>query len=149
METDSLAKLIDQKHVVLVKLRELSARQQQFAKLEGDMSPLLSLLSVKQQLIQKLMDIEQHLTPFRQQDPEARVWRRPEDRQRCAAVAAECRLLLDDLMKAEQQATQLLTERRDGVSGQLHAAAAATQARDAYGTTTNAPLSSLDLSSET
>ncbi len=149
METDLLRKLIDQKHAVLVQLRELSARQQRMADAEGDMTPLLSLLSAKQQLIQQLMDVERHLTPFRQQDPEKRVWRQPGDRQRCADVAAECRVLLDDLMKAEQQATETLTSRRDGVSGQLNAVTTASQARNAYGAPQVARVSNLDLSSET
>ena len=79
LETDRLAKLIAQKHEILVQLLELVQRQRQIVG-EGNMTRLLSLLAAKQPFISQLQEVETDLDPFRSQDPEERHWRSAEFR---------------------------------------------------------------------
>ena len=74
MDTDLLASFIGKKHDVLEQLRQLSRRQMDLIG-EGDMTGLLSVLNVKQNLLVALQAVERDLDPFRQQDPDQRTWR--------------------------------------------------------------------------
>ncbi len=149
METDLLANLIDQKHEVLSQLGELSRRQLALAAAEGDMTPLLSVLGVKQQLLGRLTTIERQLDAFREQEPESRLWRSAADRTRCARAAEQCRTLLAELTSLEKQGLNDLLGRRDAAAARLKAAGAATQAREAYAGAAAPRASHLDLTSET
>ena len=57
------------------------------------MTDLLKLLAAKQTVLDQLQQVERQLDPFRDEDPEARVWRSPADaplpgtRRRCDAAA--------------------------------------------------------------
>src|SRR5690242_2358093 len=98
METDFLSQLIDQRHGLLVQLREL-ARQQCVLVHDGNMIRLMSLLAVKQRLLNTLQEYERKLEPFRLQDPERRVWRTPTDRQRCREAAEQSESLLSEIIQ--------------------------------------------------
>ena len=82
METDVLAELIGKKLAVLEQLRGLSRRQSGLIA-DGDIQRLLAVLSAKQTLLAELQKLQHRLEPFRKQEPEARQWRSPQDRERC------------------------------------------------------------------
>ncbi len=109
----------------------------------GEMGALLRLLSAKNQLLAVLQAIEKELGPYHDQDPDSRAWPTPSHRIRCADQAAQCRVLLEEVMQLEQSNEQRMTVRRDEVASQLQHANAAAKARGAYqahqASTTKAP----------
>ena len=147
LETDLLAQLIADKLRILEQIRELSRRQPAVIG-EGDMSRLMNVLAGKERLLAELQNLEQRLDPFRDQDPDARVWRSQSEREHCRQNAERCETLLREIMLIEKQCEQELIARRNTTAQRIHAANDASHARAAYGQ--NAPQRSrLDLSSET
>lgn len=146
-ETDLLAALIDQKRDCLGRMRDLGTRQLELVR-GGEMTALLDVLAAKQRLIGQLQRIERELDPFRNQDADARRWRTPGDRQRCAARLAECESLLAEIIRRERQGENELTLRRDAAARQLHGAHIAAQARGAYVAAPPRSMSQLDIMSE-
>ncbi len=132
LPTDELAELIANKREVLEQLRQL-ARHQGDLIAAGELPKLMSVLAAKDALLRQLLDLEQQLNPFRQEDPEQRVWRDSEARRRCQLVAARCDSLLSELMLLEKQGEQDLCRRRDETAQQLQGMHAAGEARQAYG----------------
>lgn len=148
METDLLAQLIDRRLTVLSELRQLSVRQVEMIQ-TGDMARLLSLLAVKQQLLNELQRLESQLDRFRDQDPDRRVWRCDVDRQRCREMAARCESLLREIISAEHQCEVTLTRRRNETATLLQGCHDAAQARRAYGGSDFIPGSQFDMSCDT
>ncbi|MFV1963939.1 MAG: hypothetical protein ACC628_00840 [Pirellulaceae bacterium] len=148
METERLHELIDQKKAVLSQVLQLARRQVEFIQ-SGDMGHLLGLLAVKQKLLQQLRDIEQQLDPFRSQDPEQRKWQSPDARQQTQQAAQQCEALLADIMQLEKQCESDLIHRRDAAGERLLGVHSATQAKEAYASTSSRHRGHLDLTSET
>ena len=137
LETDVLSKLIAEKYDCLVQLHELSRRQIEFIE-QDDMPQLMRLLSAKGHLIEVLQTTEKQLDHFRGQDPEARRWRTPTDRQKCAQQAARSEELLAEVVDLEKRSERILANRRDEAATRLQGAHTAHQVRAAY---TSAPSS--------
>ena len=147
MDTDLLASFIGKKHDVLEQLRQLSRRQMDLIG-EGDMTGLLSVLNVKQNLLVALQAVERDLDPFRQQDPDQRPWRTVADRQRCRQVSDRCDALLQEVMLIEKQSEAALRHRRDAVAHRLQGMHSASHARAAYVETLPPTMSQFDLTSD-
>ncbi len=148
LDTEILAELIDQKHDLLVQVRELGRRQLEFIA-DDDMNQLLRVLSGKQHLLAGIQSLEQHLTPFRHQDPERRVWQSPAARAKCAERMTGCERLLAEIMQQEKVSEAEMLVRRDAVAAQLQSTHSAAVARGAYVHQTDFyPHSQLDLTSE-
>lgn len=130
LATDNLADLISKKHQLLFQLRDIGRRQQQLV--DGNPHPLLQLLAAKQHLISGLQLVERHLRPFQSDDPEARVWRSAQERERTARLADECGDLLAEVMQQERDQERVILERRNQVAAQLRQVDRAHQAADAY-----------------
>jgi hypothetical protein len=145
--TDLLAALIDRKRDCLGRMRDLGARQLELVR-GGEITALLDVLAAKQRLIGQLQQIERALDPFRNQDADARPWRTPDARQRCAARLAECESLLAEIIRRERQGENELTLRRDEAARQLQGAHVAAQARGAYVAAMPQGTSHLDLLSD-
>jgi hypothetical protein len=128
---DNLAKLIAHRHACLSQLHKFGVKQSELVE-SGEIGALLRLLSVKNQLIGALQAIEKQLAPFHAQDPETRIWTNSTAREQCAKQAAECQVLLDQIMQMERDNEQKMTERRDQVASQLQAVQSAGPARRAY-----------------
>jgi len=131
LETDHLAKLIDQKHQALVQLRDLARRQADLIAGE-EMAQLLTLLSAKQKLLAQVQAMERSLDPFRQQDPEQRTWQSPELRQQVAQTASRSESILAEIMVIEKQSETEMVDRRDKAANQLQTATNAAHVRNAY-----------------
>lgn len=142
--TERLAELIDQKHRCLAQLRDIGSRQLETAR-KGEMELLMQLLATKQRLIDQMLRIEQQLKPFRDQDPERRVWATPQDRQRCATVSTECESLLATIVQQEKQSEQELVRRRDDAQVRLQGAHVASRVHNAYVTDAAPTRSAVDL----
>ena len=131
LSTTALAELISKRHACLAQLRAIGLKQAELIA-TSETGALLRLLTGKQQLIAALQSLEHQLQPFGDQEPDARQWPSLEARQACAAQAAECRQLLEEVMRLEQENEKQMTLRRNDVAAQLQNATAASRARGAY-----------------
>jgi hypothetical protein len=147
LDTDILADLIGRKHGLLLQLRDLGRRQLELIE-ANDLTQLLKLLASKQKLLTELQTLERHLDPFRSQDPEARVWRAADDRDRCADVASQCEAVRAEIVQSERMSEMRLTFRRDEAASRLQGVHQASQIRHAYTQRTENDGRQLDLSSD-
>jgi|GEM_PF-1195939 len=129
--TDQLAALIAQRRQCLMQLRDIGRKQSELIA-TGEMDPLLRLLAAKQQLLTALQSLEQNLAPYHDEDPQQRVWPSPDARARCAQQAADCRVLLEEVMRLEKKNEQQIALRRDEVASQLQSIHTASLVRGAY-----------------
>lgn len=132
MDTDVLAQLMDRKHEVLEQLHRLAQRQLAVVGEGGHTSELLGVLAAKQGLLDQLHAVQRQLDPYRHQDPDARQWRTPRDRQRCAQVSGRCQSLLGEVIELERRSEAQLKVQRDKTAAQLKAVSTAAEARAAY-----------------
>ncbi len=146
-ETDLLARLVEAKYACLAQLRDMGRRQLELID-EGNMTALLDLLAAKQRSIIKLQKIERGLDAFREQQPDERQWKTPEQRRRCAEQLQQCETLLGEIVSQEKCSEGAMIRRRDETADRLQGVHRAGQARGAYTTTPAATISQLDLSSE-
>ncbi|PQO34846.1 hypothetical protein DTL21_15250 [Bremerella cremea] len=131
-ETDQLVQLIDQKHEVLTQLLTLSQYQLRLAGHDDHIVDLMRVLSAKQTLIERLTRIDRTIDPFRQQDPEARVWRSSSDRTKCSQTAQQCEVLLTELKTIEQRSTDAVSSHRDEIAAMLRETHTSTDSVTAY-----------------
>ena len=129
--TEQLAQLIRQKREVLAQLHQVGSRQGELVA-SGDVGSLLKLLAAKQRLLAGLQVVEKQIEPFREEDPEQRVWASPTARAACAADAQACRTLLAEVMEMEKTHEEQMTQRRDEVAAQLQRVHTSHDARGAY-----------------
>lgn len=129
--TEILADLIRRKHQLLSQLRDVGGRQMELVA-GGDTASLLKLLAAKQNLIATLQSVEREMAPFHAEDPDARVWRTPEDRAMCARQAAECNALLQEVLRMEKLSAETMTARRNEVAEKLQQVHVAAQVRTSY-----------------
>ncbi len=146
-DTDLLAELVRGKLECLSRLRDMGHRQLEFV--SGDQTTeLLDVLAAKQQVLLRLQQIERQLAPYRDQEPNARRWRTPEQRQLCARQLEACEVLLREIVAQEKNAEQELMRRRDDLATRLQGMHVADRARGAYQAETQPPARRIDLSSE-
>lgn len=131
MNTDVLAELIEAKLLLLRQLRELAAQQAHVIE-QGDMSRVMSVLAIKQRLLNAIEQVERQLDPFREQDPDQRVWKSPTHRQRARESSEQCDALLNEIMAVEKACEAQLSFRRDHTAEQIRSAHFSTHAAWAY-----------------
>jgi len=146
--TDRLAELMNRKHEVLTQLHTLSQYQLRLAGHDDYLSDLMRVLAAKQTLIDRLSSVDRELNPFRSEDPNVRVWRSPEDRQRCSVMARNCEQLLDELKKLESESTSAVSKRRDEVARQLKETHTSVDSNAAYNNLGSPQHRGLDLTAE-
>lgn len=144
--TDRLAQLIAAKRQVLEQVRILTEKQLEIIA-SGNATSLMRVLNAKERLIVNWQKLETQLEPYREEDPEARVWRTPQDRVRCGADVDECQLIIKNIVAMEEKGLGEMVEKRGRVSTQIHDAHNAARARSAY-MTDAAKQNRLDLTSE-
>lgn len=144
--TDNLHALMAAKVEVLEQLCEL-ARQQATITQSGDATILLSFLSRKQPLMDRLSDVQSQMAVYVDDDPTARVWRSPELRQACRADSEHCQQLLSEIVLLEKQSLDQMSERRDALAAQLQDGRDGSLAAQAYHSSAALAEGSLDLTS--
>ncbi len=112
MNTDMLRENLIQKRDVLLQLRQLADLQSALVS-GGDSRKLLGLLATKEKLLKALKKVEASMDPFRDEDPEERVWRSTADRQAAREIAEECNRLLTEIMEIDRSDEGKLIARRD------------------------------------
>jgi len=130
-DTELLSDLVRRKRSCLAQLRDMGERQLELVRY-GNITQLLELLGVKQQVLVSLQQVERQMDRFRGEDPQNRRWDSPQKRQECAASLAECERLLAQIVVQEKQSEQELVRRRDEAAARLAGVHSAGQARNAY-----------------
>ncbi|ADB18981.1 hypothetical protein Psta_4334 [Pirellula staleyi DSM 6068] len=131
LPTQQLARLVAAKLEVLELLVRIANTQLSLIT-SGEMSTLLTVLTAKQQLITRMQSIESQLAPFRDEDPDARVWGSPAERKKCQDDARRSEALLAEILTAEKQAEVLMIQRRDQTALRLDSMHSAGEAGNAY-----------------
>lgn len=147
-ETDQLVQLIDRKHEVLTQLHTLSHYQLRLAGHDDHINDLMRVLSAKQTLIERLTDIDRSLDPFRQQNPDSRVWRCASDRTKCSQTANHCEVLLNELKAIEQKSTEVVSTHRDEIALLLREANTSSDSVTAYNNLDTRTSCGFDLTAE-
>jgi len=98
-----LAAAIARKAEVLVLLHKLGEAQLALVN-AGDMPRLMQVLASKESLLTQLQLVERQLDPFRDQDPERRIWPSAEARRACQDDANRCAALLAQIVSLEKEA---------------------------------------------
>ncbi len=144
--TRQLADLIARKLKCLSEIRLLARRQAAFIG-RGEMTQLLKLLSLKQELLDRLRDVEARLATYHDEDPRARVWESEEQRQRCAHMEALCQGLFQEIVHEEERGEQDMQARKSKMASQLKEVRTASETRGAYQSATTGGHRGLDLTS--
>ncbi|MEW4562233.1 hypothetical protein AB1K70_06885 [Bremerella sp. JC770] len=147
-ETDQLVQLIDKKHEVLTQLLTLSQYQLRLAGHSDHIDDLMRVLVAKQTLIERLTNIDRTMDPFRQQNPDARVWRSASERTQCSQKAKHCEVLLTELKQLEQKSTEIVTTHRDEISKLLQETHTAADSASAYSNMNVSTSRGFDLTAE-
>lgn len=145
MNTDMLVGHLIDKRDVLWQLRQLVDCQAPLIA-GGDSKKLLGLLATKEKLLTRLKKVEASLDPFRDDDPEDRVWRSAADRQAARDISTECDKLLAEVMEIDRNDEQNLVARHGNVEKDLHHIQTSRPINVAYSPPPNR--GTLDLSSE-
>lgn len=132
-DTDRLSELIAAKLQVVELLGGLARRQLELAE-QAEMAALLKVLAAKQTVLDQLQRLERQLDPYREQDPERRIWRSAADRQRCQQRMDQCGQVLNEVLLLEKQGEAALVRRRQAAALALEQVQSATDARTAYAT---------------
>jgi hypothetical protein len=131
ISTEQLALLVRRKADLLVLLKQFTEKQ--LGVIAGeDTALLLKLLAGKQSLVDQLQAVERELAPFREQDPEQRMWRTPEDRRQCQQLAATCETLIQEILELDRRGEGELVRRRDAAAEQLQGLHTTAHAHRAY-----------------
>jgi len=146
-ETERLAELLQSKLDVVQELYKLSKRQSDVIG-EGNLTHLMRVLAAKQHLLTSLQETEQQLTPYRDQDPDTRIWKSEQARESARQLAQECERVLRETMLIERQCESEMIARRDQAAEKLQGAHNATEARRAYGQSNDTKRARFDMSSE-
>jgi len=145
-DTETLIRIVQQRLESLEQLAELVARQEELIE-QQQVSGLMTVLAAKQRVLGRLTDLEMQLDPFREEDPDQRVWSSVERRQQCAAALERGQRLIRELLERERTSEQQLSAQRDAIGRRIDGAHAAQAARNAYQPGSGSARGSLDLSS--
>ena len=146
MYTDKLHGLMAAKLEVLEQLCEL-AKQQSTITHSGDATILLSFLSRKQPLMDRLGELQVDLSIYAADDPAQRHWRSPELRETCRAASQRCQQVLSEIVLLEKQSLDEMSLQRDALTAQLQDGQDGTLAAQAYRSSDALSEGSFDLTS--
>jgi len=131
LSTEILFALVETKLHLLNQMYEMSIAQTDLVA-QHEMSPLMTLLSRKQFLMESLQDTQSKLSPFQSQDPEQRVWSSQERRKTCQGMIARCDQLLAQMIVMENRSLDNMGLQREVVAAQLQQNVDASTLQHAY-----------------
>lgn len=144
LETSELRKCLERQLEILSALL-LLAQQQADCLGADDVEVLLSMLARKQPLLAELLELQEKLRPYREQDPEQRVWTSTAQREHCQQLVANCTQVHQEILRLEASTLTVLEQHRNAIAAQLQDGRDATLAHTAYSATSLLDESSFDL----
>ncbi len=130
-DTERLIALLESKLSLLMALRDLALHQAEVVA-GHELSELMTLLSRKQLLMDRLAAIQDALSPYAHDDPETRPWVSPERRRMGQRIKGQCDELLQELLVMETRSIDNMTLQRDVVASQLQQVTDALRLSRAY-----------------
>lgn len=116
--TARLAELTTERMRLLERILSLSEQQRELVRF-GNTTELLGLLGIKQKMMSMLETLERALDPFREEDPEKRVWDSESARDACRTTISRCDLLLRKILECDRESEATMQERKDGLQRQI------------------------------
>jgi hypothetical protein len=118
LSTKKLMALIEAKLHLLSEMYEMSISQSDLIA-QQDMTPLVTLLSRKQIVMESLQSVQLQLAPFQSQNPDSRDWPDPAQRINCRNMIERCDKLLEQLVVMENRSLDNMVVQRELVTAQL------------------------------
>lgn len=149
LSTRRLAQLVHQKSSLVIELHKVLSKQRSMID-DGDID-LMALLAIKQKLLEALKIVDRQMDPFRQQEPDDRIWAHPAERQECREESEACEALFVQVKQMEAYCIQKMQQLQAATQDQLQSTSSARMAANAYqqGYNSAAPQrNSLDITSE-
>ena len=112
-------------------LSELANRQESMI-VSNDTDGLLSLLSSRQRLVDRLMDLDESLAPMRAQSQRILATMSPQGQEEVRALVGQVNELLKAILKRDESDAVALSARRIRIKQELHQTATGQQANRAY-----------------
>jgi len=129
--TKKLQELGNLKLHLLRSARELSIQQIEVMQ-SDDVATLLTVLSRKSEILDTLKTLQKELDPYRNQEPEDRIWDSAEEQASCRKIFEEIDRLLEELSQMDNQALDQMTHQRDAMASQIAQFATAEAVQNAY-----------------
>jgi len=126
-----LTALLTRQRDLYRELYELANRQESLV-VSNDTDGLLSLLSSRQRLVDRLMDLNESLVPMRAQSERILATMPPQQREEVRALVGQVNDLLGTILKRDESDTATLSQRRNRIQQELQQAATGQQANRAY-----------------
>jgi len=101
MSTIHLASLLSKRLLYIKQLATLARRQYEVIQ-ENDITKLLEVLARKEYMLYEIGLIETELSPYKNEDPDARVWNSEEDRLHAAGVIEQTKQIMAYIREMEQ-----------------------------------------------
>lgn len=130
LSTNRLAQLVNQKTRLVVELHRVLNKQREM--IDAGQIDLLSLLAIKQKLLDALTSVDRQMDPFRSQDPEQRLWESTEARHQCRDEAQQCEELFLQVKQMEAYCMSEMQRLQAKTQEQLQGVNSAKQAAQAY-----------------
>jgi len=129
--TKKLQELGDLKLHLLRAARELSIQQVEVMQ-SDDVATLLTVLSRKSEILDTLKTLQKELDPYRNQEPEDRIWDSPDEQASCRKTFEQIDRLLEELSQMDNLALDQMTQQRDAMASQIAQFATAEAVQNAY-----------------
>ena len=126
-----LTELLTRQRDLYRELHELAHRQESLIA-SNDTDGLLSLLSSRQRLVDRLMGLDESLAPIRAQSEQILATMSPPQQDEVRALVGQVNELLKTILKRDESDTEALSLRRNRIKQELHQAATGQQAHRAY-----------------
>ncbi|HUW83940.1 MAG TPA: flagellar export chaperone FlgN [Phycisphaerae bacterium] len=133
-----LTELLTRQRDLYRELYALAHRQESLVA-SNDTDGLLRLLSSRQRLVDRLMDLDGSLAPIRAQSGQILATMSPQQQDEVRALVGQVNELLKTILKRDESDTESLSLRRNQIKQELHQAAAGQQAHRAYASKSDEP----------
>ncbi len=114
-----------------MRLAPISERQLEIVR-SGDVSLLIRLLGLKQQIMYEFEAVEKELEPFRDTPPEQRIWKDEKERQETGESVNRCATLLEEILRNDTLSTEELATKKEEVEAQLRRTRQGAQVHNGY-----------------
>ncbi len=114
-----------------MRLAPISERQLEIVR-SGDVTLLVRLLGLKQQIMYEFEAVEKQLEPFRDTPPEQRVWNDEEERKETGESINRCAALLEEILRNDTLSTTELSAQKDEVEEQIRKTRQGAQVHNGY-----------------
>lgn len=134
-----LLALLGQQKELYVQLESLAAQQSQCVR-TGETEKLMSVLSSRSQIIEKIEPLDKQLQPYRANWDATLASMPPQERTSVQSLMAEVQQMLAVILKQDEEDRKLLMEQKEDVNTQINKTVTGVQLHRAYGVKSRTPM---------